>query len=93
MPPHHIVKVEKEYSIEEIGLFLQSIGLELEKNKKTEIGGQKIEPDPTSLFKVRYEKMPRGELKIVFEIEWNRHIASYREGVDIVRGKIFGNEE
>lgn len=54
-----------------IGNILISIGHDMKNGKQTTIGKTNITPDDPSLFRLRYERMPAGELKLLFEIEWN----------------------
>lgn len=52
---------------------MESIGKDLRESKQTEIGESTITPDSQCFFRVRYERLPGGEKKLQFEMEWNLH--------------------
>ncbi len=75
-PPHHghsqkwMVNSEQTDNLENIAEQLIKIGHALKENGELTINDVNIVPQQQPLFTVRYERLPRGELKLKLEIEW-----------------------
>lgn len=83
-PPHgDWMEYSESYrEVEEIGRIMESIGRDFRESKQTEIGESTIAPDSPCLFRVRYERMPGGEKKLMFEMEWNLSRKYKEQGKD-----------
>ncbi len=77
--PHHphlalrhkwMVNSEQTNELADIGEQLIKIGQALKENGELTINDVNIAPQSQPLFIVRYERLPRGELKLKLEIEW-----------------------
>ncbi len=77
--PHHphlalrhkwIVNSEQTHDLDAIGEQLVKIGQALIDNGELTLNDVNIAPQQQPLFTVRYERLPRGELKLKLEIEW-----------------------
>lgn len=71
--PEWLVNYEQQKSVKEIGEYLQKVGSLLAEKGKVVLGSQKVEVQPSnpSYVIVRYERKPKGEMCLKFEIEWN----------------------
>lgn len=75
-PSHHIhhqkwmVNSEQTERLENIADQLIKIGQALKENGELTINDVNITPQVESLFTVRYERLPRGELRLKLEVEW-----------------------
>jgi len=74
--PHHrhrqkwMVNSEQTLELKEIGEQLIKIGQALKENGELTINDVNIVPEQQPHFTVRYERLPRGDLKLKLEIEW-----------------------
>ncbi len=77
--PHHphlalrhkwMVNSEQTNELADIAEQLIKIGQALKENGELTINDVNIAPQSQPLFIVRYERLPRGELKLKLEIEW-----------------------
>lgn len=79
--PHEWIKnEEKDRSIVEIAERLQKIGQRLAESSKVVLDGVEVAPANPSLFIIRYERLPRGELSLKLEIKWQDSSAPERQG-------------
>lgn len=71
-PLHHgwMENEEKTRNLEEIGERLQRIGTLLSEKGQFKLGKSRIAPPPECVFIIRYERMPRGELSLKLELQW-----------------------
>ena len=58
-------------TIKEIGEKLTLIGNKLAQNGFIKLGKSTIKPNDPSLFVIRYERMPHGELCLKLEVRWD----------------------
>lgn len=81
-PPHHrppewIQNEEKMRSLQDIGERLQKIGDLLSQKGNFKLGTTQITPSNPSLFIMRYERMPKGELSLKLEMKWEENEQSF----------------
>lgn len=78
--PGDLYKDVKWISPEQIGAYLEDVGKELMSSSQLALGNsnQIAQPGAPSEFEVRYEQAPEGEMKLVFEIEWNHPYTNRR---------------
>lgn len=77
-PPHgpHAVEAgwihnyEEELPLNEGLEMFSKILTTLSQRGNVRIAGTDVQPPPEAWFMLRYERMPRGELKLKMEIEW-----------------------
>lgn len=72
--PHHhpewMENEEKDRTTKEIGDRLVKIGQVLLEKGEFKLGRSLVKPDNPSLFIIRFERMPRGELSLKLELKW-----------------------
>jgi len=74
--PHHrqrqkwMVNSEQTLELKDIGEQLIKIGQALKEKGELTINDVNIIPEQQPHFTVRYERLPRGDLKLKLEIEW-----------------------
>ena len=61
---------ERLRSVAEIGEKLQQIGRLLSERGSFTVGRSNVAPSDPSMFKIRLERRPEGELVLKLEIEW-----------------------
>lgn len=71
--PHHewLVNEERERSVTDIADRLIMIGQRLKETGAVNLDNVEVRPDDPSRFVIRFERLPRGELKLHLEIEWS----------------------
>ena len=78
LPHHHrgphptgwISNFEEQLSLTEGAEMFGDVIAALRANGRVTIDGVAVEPPPEAWFTLRYEQMPKGELKLKLEIEW-----------------------
>lgn len=69
-PPQWLENEEKERTLKYIGERLVKIGQLLLDKGQFKLGRSLVKPSDPCLFIMRYERMPRGELNLKFELIW-----------------------
>jgi hypothetical protein len=75
MPPkhpeeHRFVNNERKLSLKDIGEQLQQIGTRLAEKGRFKLNKTEVAPPDPCELKLRYERMPRGELSLKIELKW-----------------------
>lgn len=71
-PPEWFVNEERERSVSAIADRLIMIGQRLKEAGAMNLDNVEVRPNDPSLFALRFERLPRGELKLHLEIEWSQ---------------------
>lgn len=69
-PPEWLINDEKQRPLADVAQRLQKIGALLQERGAVRLGDIEVRPMDTVFFVTRYERMPRGELKLKLELTW-----------------------
>lgn len=74
-PHHHAeptwwLNLEREQTVAAFGDMLEKIARKLQEKGSVTIQGHEIRPPQECLTVVRYERAPRGEIRLKIELEW-----------------------
>ena len=78
--PEWMLNVERERNVQEFAALLEQLGQRLREAGEVTISGHKIAPPKQCWTVVRYERMPRGELSLKIELQWEREGIRTEEG-------------